>query len=146
MLKILPNDILKDSLRVFRGNYGLQFGYNNKPLQVYDAYGDGSDIIFFYAHIMRYKEKVCTTFELSLDTILYADGQYYFDSSKFFDNVTPTNILPNGTYFLSFGNVTGEVFNSELFQVNQFEIDGSDSFETPQVKHFENDPIFLFND
>lgn len=148
MLKITNSNIIKDSERFFKSDesFGQQIGYNNKPLQFYDAFGDGSNIIFFYAHKLKYQNVVELTFELSLDTILYDDGQYFADPTKYFDNVDNTNVLPNGVYYLSFGNENEEIFYSEIFQAAQEYIDGSDSFVAPKVKHFENDVIVIFND
>jgi len=148
MLRITQNTELKDSLREFKGNndFELQVSRNNKPLQIYNAYGDGSNIVYFYAHLLDRLNQVDETYELSVDTLLYADGQYYVDSTKYFDNVTPINVLPNGNYYLEFCNDSGEVFESEVFTVYQEEIDGSETYSQPKVKHYENDPIFLFND
>jgi len=147
MLKITNQTILQDSLRDFRGgeNVGLQISRNNKPLQISEAFSTGGEIIFFYAHKLGYLNKVLTTYELSLDTLTYADGQYLINPAKYFDNVTPMNVLPDGNYFLSFGNGT-EIFKSEDFTIYQTELDGSNSFNISEIKHFQNDPIFEFND
>lgn len=147
MLRITNQTELQDSLREFKGSetLGLQLSRNNKPLQIYNAYSNGGNIIYFYAHKLGYQNKVESTYELSLDTIKYQDGQYLVDSTKYYDNVTPTNVLPDGNYFLTFANET-ETFFTEVFMVLQNAIDGSDSFNISEIKHFENDPIFIFND
>ena len=147
MLRITNQTILQDSLREFKGNenFGLQVSRNNKPLQISGAYSLGGEIIYFYAHKLGYQNKVLTTYELSLDTLTYLDGQYLINPAKYFDNTTPTNVLSDGNYFLSFANST-ETFYSEVFTVKQSELDGSDSFSISEVKHFENDPVFIFND
>ena len=147
MLRITNQTILQDSLREFKGNenFGLQISRNNKPLQISGAYSTGGEIIFFYAYKLGCRNKIEYTYELSLDTLTFADGQYLINPSKYFDNTTPTNVLPDGNYCLSFANAT-ETFFSEVFAVYQSELDGSNSFNISEIKHMENDPIFIFND
>jgi hypothetical protein len=147
MLRITNQTELQDSLREFKGNenFGLQVSRNNKPLQIYSAYSLGGSITFFYAYQLGYKGKVLKTYELSLDTLIYSDGQYLINPAKYFDNVTPANILPNGNYCLSFGNGI-ETFFSEVFAIYQEQLDGSETYGIPEVKSFENDQVFNFND
>ncbi len=148
MLKITPANIIRDAVRLYKSDdsFGHKIGLNNKPLQIMDAYSSNYPIIYFYAHRLGYKGVVLETYELDVDCIYYSDGQYLINPAKYYDNVTPTNVLPNGVYEYEFMNNNNEPFKSECFQIAQEYIDGSNSFIAPKVKYFENDPIFLFND
>jgi hypothetical protein len=145
MLKITNQNIQPDKEREFQGieKFGLQLSPNDKPLQIYDAFSIGGNIIFFYAYQLTFEKKIVKTFELSLDTLIYQDGQYLIDASKYFDNVS-NSVLPDGFYCLSFGNGT-EIFESERFRVFNFQFTGG-TYTAPEIKHMENDPIFIFND
>lgn len=148
MLRITTSAIIRDSRRLFKpdSNIANKFGYNNKPMQIMDAFGDGSPIVYFYAHRLGYKGIVLETYELDVDCLYYSDGQYLIDSTKYYDNVTPANVLPNGIYEYEFMNSNEQPFYGENFQIAQEYIDGSNSFAQPKIKHFQNDSIVIFND
>jgi hypothetical protein len=146
MLRVEKDTIQADYLREYKGNeaFGLQISTNNKPLQIYNAYSlIGSPIEWFRAKKILYQDAIESTHELDTDCIYYSDSQYLIDASKYFDNATPTNILPDGIYFLQFYNGS-ETFNSECFRVIAQLISGD--YTQPEVKKFENDELFLFND
>lgn len=146
MLRITKG-ILTDNLADFKASddFGLRVYPNNKPGQIYNAYSAGGNIIFFYAYLIGYRGKIEATYELSIDSIIYQDGQYLIDPTKYFDNVDNNNVLPDGNYMLSFSNGVEDPFNSEVFLVFQAQLDGAYAYNQPEIKHFEDSQIFIFN-
>ncbi len=146
MLRVEKNNIQADYLREYRGNeaFGLQLSRNDQPLQIYNAYSlIGAPVQWFRAKKIKYQDIIESTHELDTDSIYYSDGQYLINSDMFFDNTTPTNILADGIYFFQFYNGV-EIFNSECFKiVDQFL---AHDYSEPELKKFENDELFLYND
>lgn len=146
MLRVEKNTIQADYLREFDGaeGFALQISDNNHPLTIYNAYSIiGDSITYFRACKVGYKSKILYTYELDTDCLNYSDGQYLIDSTKYFDNTTPTNILPDGIYFFTFSNGT-EIFNSERFSIVTQML--TSDYSQPEPKKFENDEVFNFND
>lgn len=146
MLRVEKNTIQADYLRDAKGNesFGLQISDNNHPLGIYNAYSAiGEAITYLRALKLGYQTIIAYTYEIDTDCISYSDGQYLIDASKYFDNSTPENILPDGIYFFSFSNGT-EIFNSECFRIVTQKLTGD--YSHPEAKKFENDEVFNFND
>lgn len=148
MLRMTNQNNQPDYQRKYKAsvNFGLKIGQNNKPIQIDMAYASTQvPIIYFFAHKLDDTNRIIETYELSTDTLIYVSGQWKVDSAKFFDNITPTNVLGDGNYFLSFSDGVN-TWASEAFSIYQKYVDGSETYAAPKVKYFENDPIFIFND
>ena len=140
MLRITTGQTL-DHLRMAKGYqlFGIQVGRNDKPLQFSNAYDlIGDSIVYFYANRINPANKTIEVFELNTDCLIYGDGQYYVDGSKSF-----TGNLPDGVYYFEFSNGT-TIFNSEMFAISEQSFDNLAPIL--EVKHFQDSPIFEFND
>jgi hypothetical protein len=146
MLRVELDTIQPDYLRDYKGNesFGLVISDNNHPLQIYKAYSSiGSPIQWLRALKMGYGTNIAYTYEIDTDCISFSDGQYLIDSTKYFDNAVPVNILPDGIYFFRFYNGT-EIFNSQCFKIVAQKLTGD--YSQPEVKKFQNDELFFFSD
>ena len=146
MLRIEKDTIQPDYMRDYKGNeaFGLLISDNNHPLGIYNAYSSiGTPVQWLRALKLGYGTDIAWTYEIDLDCIYYANGQYLIDKSKFFDNTTPENILPDGIYFFRFYNGT-EIFYSQVFKIVSQKL--LKDYTQPEVKKFQNDELFLFND
>jgi len=140
MLRVTTGQQL-DHLRMSKGNqlFGIQVARNNKLLDIYNAYYPVATIInYFYANRINISNETIEIFILDNSYLFYEDGQYLIDRTEDF-----IGNLPDGIYYLEFSNGT-TVFSSEMFAISE------QSFENvipiTEIKHFQDSPIFEFND
>jgi len=146
MLRVEKNTVQADYLREFKGSesFGLQISRNDHPLTIYNAYSViAGAATYLNAHKLGYQNRIELTYSIDVDCISYVNGQYIIDPTKYFDNATPENILPDGNYFFEFSNGV-EPFNSECFIIVAQRESGN--YTQPTIKAFQNDVLFIFND
>lgn len=115
MLRFLKTYETKDFSRDAQYNlgYGVKICQNNRSVQWHGAYSDSEGIIEYFQakSVNSVGVPDGAYYELDVDCITYANGQYNYDPESFYGGT-----IPEGFYYLEFNDGVN-TFYSEMFCV-----------------------------